>query len=187
MRTSNALGLASLPSLVAALAVTLGTAACAIDPAAPGSSPSEPSAPAALPGAPGAPAALDFTPSNFDLQGVDVTKLGDVVIGEAPCAVRSDKAEACRSIDPARTAFKLVDQPGGGKLGVYFARNWRVEPNAAVQVSGPYAIAFVALDTLSLEGTLDVSAHGDGVSPGGFKAPHNSGGGKVDGAGKGGG
>ncbi|MBK6465242.1 MAG: hypothetical protein IPF92_30195 [Myxococcales bacterium] len=185
MRTSNALA----PSLFMALALAFGSAACAIDPAAPGASPTDPSAPATapLPGPIGPPAALDFTPSNFDLRGVDVAKLGDVVVSEAPCHVRSDEADACRSIDPARTAFKLVDQPGGGKLGVYFARNWRIEPNAAIQVAGPYAIAFVALDTFSLEGSLDVSARGDGVSPGGYKAPHNSGGGKVDGAGKGGG
>lgn len=159
MRTSNALGLAL--SLL-----FLGSAACSADPGA-------------------AAPALDFIPSNLDLTGIDVAALGDVVINEAPCDVRSDERAACPSVDTSRTAFKVVDQPGGGKLGVYFARNWHVEPNAVVRISGPYAVAFVALDTFSLEGTLDVSTHRDDMSSGGFKAPKNEAGGKIDGAGKG--
>ncbi len=176
----------SARALAFALTLALHALACSgSDPqAAPlGSSPAAPSPGVPLVGA--APGGLDFTPSNFDLSGVDLARLGDVVIREAPCAIDSEKRAACASVALDQTAFKLVDQPGAGKIAVYFAKSWRVEPNASVQVHGAYAVALVALDTFDLQGSLDVSARGDQSSPGGFKAPANPGGGKLDGAGRG--
>lgn len=162
-------------SFAVALTLVLATAACTIAPVptkesvepAPTSSPSDPSSPeAGSPDAPLSTGALDFKPSNFDLSGIDVSKLGDVVIS-ADCNLWASDAKSFCSARTGTFAYKVIDQPGGGKLGVYFAKNIRVEPNAAIKLTGEMAVALVAIDTFDIRGTIDASVANHFPSPGG--------------------
>lgn len=118
-------------------------------------------------------AALSFTPSNLDLSGIDLSNVGDYVVDQPNCEIyTTEKLATCGDTDTL--AFGVVEQPnGGGKIGVYVARSIRVEPNASLlpHVTGAFPLALVALDTMDVQGVIDVSAHDSRVSAGGFKAP----------------
>lgn len=160
-------------SFVLALSLVLGSVACTVN--VPPSA-DEPSTPEPEPTvAPIVPAALPFRPSNIDLSGIDVSKLGDVEIKGSCDMLREDPAKDpfCSS-DAGAFAFKVVDQPGAGKIAVFFARNIRIEPNATIKIHGTRAVAFVALDTFDVRGTIDASVMWDDPSPGGFEGPQGS-------------
>jgi hypothetical protein len=161
-------------SFAIALSLVLSSAACTLAPVSPkdlleplndaGPAPSATDA-GSPPEAPAA--ALEFKPSNFDLTGIDVSKLGDVVVS-ADCRLSvSARPDFCGARS-GTFAYKLVEQPGGGKLGVFFAKNIRVEPNAAIKMGGESAIALVALDTFDIRGNIDASVATHQSSPGGF-------------------
>lgn len=118
-------------------------------------------------------AALPFAPSNLDLSGIDLSNVGDYVVDQPNCEIyTTEKLATCG--DPDALAFGIVEQPnGGGKIGVYVARTIRVEPNASLlpHVTATFPLALVALDTMDVQGVIDVSAHDSRVSAGGFKAP----------------
>ena len=129
------------------------------------------------------PASLPFKASNVKLDGVDASKLGDVVIAQASCSIDTEsKLIGC--IDNDLVQYVVVDQPGAGKIGVYVAKSVRIEPNAGLRTKGTYALAIVALDSLDVQGTIDASAESDYASAGGFRVPN---GGNVRGGGDGGG
>ena len=115
-------------------------------------------------------AALSFKPSNLDLSGIDLSKVGDFVVDKPNCTIyTSENLVDCG--DPNSVAFALVDQPnGGGKIGVYVARTISVQPNSGLLPRGSdaYPLALVALDTFDLQGTIDLSVHGDDTSAGGY-------------------
>ena len=117
--------------------------------------------------------ALSFNPSNLDLSGIDLSSIGDFVVDKANCEIyTTENLVTCGN--PDALAFAVVEQPNGaGKIGVYVARSIRVEPNASLlpHVTATFPLALVALDTLDVQGVIDVSAHGDRPSAGGFEAP----------------
>lgn len=161
-------------SFVVGLALVLGSAACTVNTTAPAPIGQDPEAPAptpTTPGLPGAvtPAALPFKPSNIDISDIDVSKLGDVTV-TATCELSAGDDREAFCGDSKGVAYKLVDQPGAGKIGVFVARSIRVEPNARITIKGTRAIAIVALDTFDVRGSIDASASWDYPSPGGFKA-----------------
>ena len=156
------------------LSLFLGAAACTVIQAPPpgptpatddasAPSPASPTA-SALPTQPGSP--LDFKPSNFDLSGIDVSKLGDVVIS-TDCRLSGTEGRLFCSATTGSFGYKLVEQPGGGKLGVFVAKSIRLEPNAAIKVGGETAIAIVAIDSFDIRGTIDASVSTSQPSPGG--------------------
>jgi hypothetical protein len=114
--------------------------------------------------------ALDFKPSNIAFEGIDASKLGDFVVDRANCTIGSEeKSVGCGDMD--KLAFTIITQPGAGKIGVYVARNIRVEPNTSLQVDGTFAIAIVALENFEILGGIDAGVRRDGRSPGGFTHP----------------
>ena len=161
-------------SFAIALSLVLSSAACTLAPVPTkdlleplnDASPAPSAADAgSVPDAPAA--ALEFKPSNFDLSGIDASKLGDVVIS-ADCRLSASARPDFCGARSGTFAYKLVEQPGGGKLGVFFAKSIRIEPNASVKVGGESAIAIVALDTFDIRGNIDASVATHQPSPGGF-------------------
>lgn len=173
-------------SLAVALSLVLATAACSVTAveqppvASDASAPVEPTVTPA--GDAAAPAKLDFEPSNFDLAGIDITQLGDVVVDES-CTVDASNPTACFG---QKAKSKVVDQKGAGRLTVVFARNIRVEPNVTIKVGAPSAIAIVAIDTFDIRGTIDASARSGFPTAGGYAGDH-TGSSPLDGHGPGGG
>src|SRR5437868_10275080 len=54
-------------------------------------------------------AVLSFKPSNIDLKGVDVSKVGDFVVDRANCQISTEsKLTGCGDMD--KLAFVVVDQ-----------------------------------------------------------------------------
>jgi hypothetical protein len=147
-------------------------AGCTVESTSP-SAPSAPSAPTAAPstsssGSVVATATLPFKASNVKLDGVDASKLGDVVIADANCTIDTEsKLIGC--IDNDLVAYVVVDQPGAGKIGMYVAKSVRIEPNAGLRTRGSYALAIVALDSFDVQGKIDASAQSDYESAGGFR------------------
>lgn len=118
-------------------------------------------------GATGLKVPLGFKPSNLSFDGIDVAAIGDFVVDRANCTISSEeKAVACG--DVSKLAFAIITQPGAGKIGVYVARNIRVEPNTNFMVKGVFAIAIVALENFEILRGIDASAHSYFSSPGGF-------------------
>lgn len=115
-------------------------------------------------------AALPFKPSNIVLDGIDLSKLGDLVVDRADCSIDSGTKEVgCGDSD--NVAYALVDQPGAGKIGVYVAKSVRIEPNASLRAKGTYALAIVALGDFDVQGGVDVGARTSYTAPGGFAHP----------------
>ena len=166
-------------SFVFALALVLGSAACTVNtqpspaPTATaedsdgGSTSPEASSPAPA-------AALPFKPTNFDLSGIDATKLEDVTV-TTKCTLSGEDTDTPSFCNASKGgfAFKIVDQPGAGKIGVFFARNIRIEPNAIIDIEGTRGVVIVAMDTFDVRGTIDASVSWDNKSPGGFWAQKN--------------
>ncbi|MBX3228062.1 MAG: hypothetical protein KIT84_27445 [Labilithrix sp.] len=129
------------------------------------------------------PATVPFQLSNLKLDGVDASKLGDVVVSHANCTFHTETKEVS-CIDNDLVQYVTVDQPGAGKIGMYVAKSVRVEPNARIVPKGTFALAIVALESFDVQGTIDVSADRDYATAGGFV--HGTSG-DVQGAGPGGG
>ena len=171
-------------SLAVALSLVLATAACSVTAveqppvASDAGAPVEPTPE----GDAATPAKLDFEPSNFDLSGIDITQLGDVVVDES-CTVDASNPTSCFG---QKAKSKVVDQKGAGRLTVVFARSIRVEPNVTIRVGAPSAIAIVAIDTFDIRGTIDASARSEYASAGGYAGDH-TGSAPLDGHGPGGG
>lgn len=112
-------------------------------------------------------ATLPFKASNVKLDGVDASKLGDVVIADASCSIDTEsKLISC--IDNDLVQYVVVEQPGAGKIGMYVAKSVRIEPNAGLRTKGTYALAIVALDSFDVQGKIDASAQTTYASAGGF-------------------
>lgn len=126
---------------------------------------------------------LPFTPSNIDLSGIDLSEVGDFAADTANCVIYAGQ-QLVTCGERTAIAFGIVDQPGAGQIGVYVARNFRVEPNARLRVIGTMPIAIVALENFDIRGAIDVGAEGDETSPGGFGHPPD---GESKGSGQGGG
>jgi len=110
---------------------------------------------------------LSFKASNIKLDGIDASKLGDFVVASANCEIRTEeKIVGCGDMD--KLQFAIIDQPGGGKIGMYVAKSFRVEPNAGLRTKGTYALAIVAIDSFDIQGTIDVGAQNSYPTAGGY-------------------
>ncbi len=136
---------------------------------------------------PGKPAAFGFSPSNVDLSGMDLSKVGDLVVTEPNCDIISGELGSFTcGVASSELAFKLATQSDGTKVGVYVARSIRIEPTAQLTVSGSYPIVFVALDQINILGRLIAAGKSDVAVCGGATQPTaNSKGGGLGGGGAG--
>ena len=110
---------------------------------------------------------LGFTPSNVDLNGMDLSKVGDFVVGAASCSIDSDeKLTDCGTEDAL--AFKLMTQADGSQLAVYVARTITIPAGDTLTVQGPKnALVLVALDKIDIAGTFNAHASGQQSISGG--------------------
>ena len=93
---------------------------------------------------------LGFTPSNIDLSGMDLSKVGDFVVAETNCTIASGELLASCGNGADVLAYKLATQSDGSKVGVYVARSIRIEAAAQLTVQGNYPVVLVALDQISI-------------------------------------
>ncbi len=152
----------------AALSLVVGAAAaCSSSSSGTGSSSGTPDVDGGGDAATSTKVALGFKPSNIAFDGIDASTLGDFVVDRPNCNIRSEeKSVDCG--DMSKLGFAIITQPGAGKIGVYVARNIRVEPNTSLRVDGTFAIAIVALESFEILGGIDAGARRDNRSPGGF-------------------
>ncbi len=113
---------------------------------------------------------LPFKPSNISFPGIDMASVGDFVVDRANCTFDSQTKETGCG-DMSKLGFAVIDQPGAGKIGVYVARNIRVEPNTFIKGKGTYGLAIVALGDFEVLGGVDVGAASDYPTTGGFVHP----------------
>ena len=129
---------------------------------------------------------LAFTPSNVDLSGIDLTKVGDFVVDAEGCSVNTDNNLASCGDGAGVLGFKLATQSDGSKVGVYVAKSMTILAGKSLTVEGPNPLVFIALDTITIAGSMNVSSREEVGIAGG----HTRGGEMVDratGAGPGGG
>lgn len=109
---------------------------------------------------------LAFTPSNVDLGGIDLTKVGDFVV-DAACSINTDSNLASCGDGANVLAFKIATQSDGTKVGVYVARSMTIDAGASLSVVGTLPLVFIALDTIVITGTLSASSREDVAEAGG--------------------
>ena len=113
--------------------------------------------------------ALGFTPSNVDLSGMDLSKVGDFDDTDPTCTIDSTVIQVlCGTTGADAFAFKLATQSDGTKVAVYVARTIRIEANAQLTVTGTNPIVLIALDQINLLGKLIAAGKADVASAGGF-------------------
>jgi hypothetical protein len=127
---------------------------------------------------------LGFTPSNVDLSGIDLSKVGDYVVDKANCGIDSELNITDCGGDTALSPLKLVTQSDGSKLAVYVARTITIPAGNTLFVEGANALVLIALDKIDIAGTFNAHASGQQAISGGhaYNGPSN-----VKGAGPGGG
>ncbi len=133
------------------LAATLASAACTIRSA--GVAPVDPvDAPVgdALGGGP-----LGFTPSNVDLRGIDLTKVGEFIVDSDSCSINTDSLLASCGDGADVLGFKLATQSDGSTVGVYVARSMNILPGKRLSIEGSHPFVFIALDTITIAGSLN--------------------------------
>lgn len=136
-------------------------------------------------GAGGTPPSLAFTPSNLDLTGMDLSKVGDFKVDDPSCTLSSDDLLASCGNGGDVLAFKLAKQADGSPIAVYVARSVHIAPHAVLTVQGKNPVAIVALDSIDIRGHLVAAAGGSlpgsgghtGVTAASNKAGVGSGGG----------
>ncbi len=114
----------------------------------------------------GADGGFAFQPSNFSLDGHDLSQLKDVDV-TSDCTITSDS-----NVSSYLCAGEAVDwiatQSDGSKLHVFAVKSLTLESNAKLKVTGPFAAALVTLGDLTLNGQVDAAAHGYQAGPGGY-------------------
>ena len=164
MSPASLLGLASRRpmSLLVIMATVCGTAAlagCTVNNATAGvdAGPGTPDGGGAdaPPGDGTASGPLAFTPSNVDLSGIDLTKVGDFVVDAVGCSVNTDGNLASCGDGAGVLGFKLATQSDGSKVGVYVARSMTILAGKSLTVEGSHPLVFIALDTITIAGSLN--------------------------------
>ncbi len=134
---------------------------------------------------PGSAGPLGFTPSNVDLSGIDLTKVGDFVVDAVACSVNTDNNLASCGDGAGVLAFKLVTQSDGSKVAVYVAKSMTILAGKDLQIEGSHPLVFIALDTITINGSLNGNSHEEVGIAGGFSRQSMQG--RSKGAGPGGG
>lgn len=132
------------------------------------------------------PTALGFSPSNVDLSGMDLSKVGDYDITDSNCTIDSGSLQGTCGDPNGVLAFKLATQSDGTKVGVYVARTIRIEATAQLTVTGSFPIVLVALDQINILGRLIAAGKADvAICGGSTQTTANSKGGGLGGGGAG--
>ncbi len=118
---------------------------------------------------------LGFTASNLGaaFAELDPTALQDVSVATT-MQLASDVDQSTSLGTGAGVVYRAVTQSDGTMIGVYLARSWTFAAAAKVHVTGAYPIAFVAFDTIEIDGALDASSAG-AVPGAGAGAPTTTG------------
>ncbi len=112
---------------------------------------------------------LPFTPTHLD--GIEIEDLtGDLVFSDDGILNFQDNHEAWGD-EGAEYTYQEVTQSDGSRLGVFAARNIRIEATATVSARGSIPLALVALETMYIGGTLDFGADDSGTYAGGYESP----------------
>jgi hypothetical protein len=111
--------------------------------------------------------ALPFTPSNINLDGIDLTKLADEDVS-ASCEIRS--AEGDTQTCFASPGDKTVVQSDGSKIRVLVVKSLRIEPTAHIRIHGGLPLAIVSLGDFNVLGAIEAQGKLDEPGPGGFRA-----------------
>lgn len=179
------LGLVLLGTLAATACTVASTSSPADGGAADGSSPEGASPDGATPDSGGGDSAtagvLGFTPSNVDLSGIDVSTLGDFVVDNDACTIDTDNNLASCGDGANVLAFKTATQADGTKVAVYAAKSMTINAGKNLTVTGSLPFVFIALDTITITGTLNANAKSDVTVAGGQEVKTN----RVKGAGAG--
>ena len=123
---------------------------------------------------------LGFTPSNIDLSGMDLSKVGDVIITGANCGIIDPEGLTINCTDNGAVAAKTITFADQSKMAVFVMKSLRVEASALMEVRGGHIpVALVALDTMTFVGSLKVDS---GTGGGAFNTQND-----VKGSGPGGG
>jgi hypothetical protein len=115
---------------------------------------------------------LGFTPSNIDLNGLDLSKASDVVISGANNGILDTESLSwsCCSIGQQYVA-KTITFPDQTKMSVFVVKSLRVEASAVLDVTGHLPLAIVSLGTITLFGNVKVRT---GEGGGAFNAMSTS-------------
>lgn len=151
-------------AILAATACTVTSATVAADGGLTDSG--TPTGDAALPTDGAVTGPLGFTPSNVDLGGIDLTKVGDFVV-DGDCSIDTDSNLASCGDGASVLGFKLATQKDGSIVAVYVARSLTIGAGKSLAVVGSHPLVFIALDTISIAGRLSGSSREDvGVAGG---------------------
>lgn len=112
------------------------------------------------------PENFQFVPSNINFDGIDLDALVDIDIIERGTLMSTEGKELSYHLRNAQ--FKLIEQSDGSQIGVYYARNIRIDPKASLELAGVNAGALVALGEMRIFGSIDAAPSGSGKSPGGY-------------------
>jgi hypothetical protein len=112
-----------------------------------------------------------FKPSNLPIgatEAGDGAAIADVVINDDCVFDTSSGDLSCPgTIDTFTYAFKMIDQPGGGKAGLFVMKSLRVAQAAQVEVVGGSPAIIYALGAIQIDGI--VTGVATGQPAGGFE------------------
>jgi hypothetical protein len=111
--------------------------------------------------------ALGFTPSNIDVSGIDLTKVGDFIVDNDGCTIDSETNLASCGDGAGVLGFKLATQTDGSKVAVYVARTMNIPAGKKLTVEGSNPLVFVALDTITIAGSFNGNSSNDVAIAGG--------------------
>jgi len=106
---------------------------------------------------------LPFTPSNVDLSGIDLTKVGDFVV-DGGCAIDTDSNLASCGHGARVLGFKIATQRDGSQVAVYVAKSITIPAGKSLGIQGfaeSRPIVLVALETITIGGALNGNARED--------------------------
>jgi hypothetical protein len=114
--------------------------------------------------------ALPFTPSNINIDKIDLSKLTDEDVS-TNCEIRTGEGEL-------QSCFKNVGdatmmQSDGSKVHVIVVKSARIEPTANMRIHGGLPLAIVSLGDFTVLGTIDAHSAMNNPGPGGFTAIGN--------------
>jgi hypothetical protein len=105
---------------------------------------------------------LGFTPSNVDLSGLDLSKAGNLDLSGGFCLIESERPEGAQincanASKDVNYVVKTMAMQDGNQIAVFVARTIRVEAGTVLRLdNGHIPFALVALDTITLEGSISV-------------------------------
>ncbi len=123
---------------------------------------------------------LSFSPSNVDLSGLDLSKVGDVSLSGNSCDIYSE-SQMWPCVDDTMVAKKIVTLPDQSRVSLFVVKSLRIEPSTVVHTYEHLPIVVVALDSMTLLGSILVQP---GTAGGAFNSGTQS---SVKGQGPGGG